>query len=203
MKLLVNLDKNSYEVIIERGILSHINEQLNISGKALVVSDSGVPKIYLDTVLKQLKNGYLVVIPQGELNKNFDSYLTIMNALVANSFTRTDSVIAVGGGVVGDLAGFAASTYMRGIDFYNIPTTLLSQVDSSIGGKTGLDYKDYKNIIGSFYQPKKVLIDPDTLHTLNNRLISEGLAEAIKMAMCFDEKLFNKIKYSPKLDNDI
>ena len=114
----------------------------------------------------------------------------MLSRLVEYGFTRSDCVVAVGGGVVGDIAGFAASVYMRGIDFYNIPTTLLSQVDSSIGGKTAIDFMGFKNIVGAFYPPKAVLIDPDTLKTLPARQISNGLAEALKMAITSDKELF-------------
>ena len=110
--------------------------------------------------------------------------------MIEYGFTRSDVVVAVGGGVVGDLAGFVAASYMRGVDFYNIPTTVLSQVDSSIGGKVAIDFKGYKNIVGAFYPPKAVVIDSDTLNTLPERQISNGLAEAVKMAMTSDEKLF-------------
>ncbi|MDO5479698.1 MAG: 3-dehydroquinate synthase family protein, partial [Clostridia bacterium] len=129
--------------------------------------------------------------PQGEENKNFETYKTVLSALTENGFTRTDCVVAVGGGVVGDLAGFAASSYMRGIDFYNIPTTVLSQIDSSIGGKTAIDFYGYKNIIGAFHQPKKVIIDADVTKTLTKRQIVSGLAEAVKMAATSDKELFS------------
>ncbi|MBR0375972.1 MAG: 3-dehydroquinate synthase, partial [Firmicutes bacterium] len=116
-------------------------------------------------------------------------------------FTRADCVAAVGGGVVGDLAGFAAASYMRGIDFYNIPTTVLSQADSSVGGKTGVNIDGIKNIAGAFYQPKKVIIDPDTLHTLPPRQIANGLAEAVKMAMTSDADLFAFIEQEDATKN--
>ena len=111
--------------------------------------------------------------------------------MLNNNFSRKDCVVAVGGGVVGDLSGFAASAYMRGIDFYNVPTTLLSQIDSSIGGKTAINFGGVKNIVGAFYQPKRVLIDPELLSTLSKRQISNGLAEAIKMALTSDGELFD------------
>ena len=114
--------------------------------------------------------------------------------MLENGFTRTDAVVAVGGGVVGDLSGFAAATYMRGIDFYNVPTTVLSQVDSSVGGKTAIDFGAYKNTVGAFYQPKKVIVDFDTLKTLAPRQVSNGLAESVKMAMTFDRELFEMIE---------
>jgi 3-dehydroquinate synthase len=121
--------------------------------------------------------------------------------MLEKGFTRTDCVVAVGGGVVGDLAGFCAASYMRGIDFYNIPTTLLSQVDSSVGGKTAVNLDGIKNIVGAFYQPKKVLIDPDVLSTLDKRQFSNGLAEAIKTAVCFDEKMFDMFENCNINDN--
>ena len=114
--------------------------------------------------------------------------------MLDHGFSRKDCVVAVGGGVVGDLAGFAASAYMRGVDFYNIPTTLLSQIDSSIGGKTAINFGGVKNIVGAFYQPKKVLIDPDLLGTLPARQLSNGLAEAIKMALTSDKTLFTLLE---------
>ena len=110
--------------------------------------------------------------------------------MVKNEFTRSDCVVAVGGGVVGDMAGFAAASYMRGIDFYNIPTTVLSQVDSSVGGKVAIDFEGYKNLVGAFYPPKAVIIDSDTLRTLPDRQISNGLAEAVKMSLTSEEELF-------------
>ena len=123
--------------------------------------------------------------------------------MLDKSFTRGDCVVAVGGGVVGDLSGFAASCYMRGVDFYNIPTTLLSQVDSSIGGKTAIDFGGVKNIVGAFYQPKKVIIDPEVLETLSRRQLMAGLAEAIKMAATNDAELFELIENSADLTTDL
>lgn len=187
----INLGKDSYDIVLERGALNKVGELFKINGKVLVVTDSGVPENYAKTVAAQFKNSFIFTFPQGEQNKNFDTYKAICEKLLQYSFTRKDAVIAVGGGVVGDMAGFAAATYMRGIDFYNIPTTLLSQVDSSIGGKTAIDLNGVKNIIGAFYQPKKVIIDPDVLSTLSERLIKNGLAESIKMAMTFDKELFD------------
>ena len=125
----------------------------------------------------------LFVFKQGEASKSLGVFENLLRVMLDRGFSRKDCVIAVGGGVVGDLSGFAASAYMRGIDFYNIPTTLLSQIDSSIGGKTAINLGGVKNIVGAFYQPKKVLIDPDLLKTLPARQISNGLAEAIKMAL--------------------
>lgn len=191
MSLYMNLGKDSYDIIIERGALAKAGEYFNLDRKVLVVTDSGVPAEYAKTVADSAKEGYIVTFPQGEENKNFETYKTVLSALTENGFTRTDCVVAVGGGVVGDLAGFAASSYMRGIDFYNIPTTVLSQIDSSIGGKTAIDFYGYKNIIGAFHQPKKVIIDADVTKTLTKRQIVSGLAEAVKMAATSDKELFS------------
>ena len=123
--------------------------------------------------------------------------------MLEKEFTRKDCVVAVGGGVVGDLSGFAASCYMRGIDFYNVPTTLLSQIDSSVGGKTAVDLDGVKNAIGTFYQPKKVIIDPNVLETLDERQLRAGLAEAIKMAATCDGELFGILEKSDSLATDL
>ena len=160
----------------------------------LVVTDSGVPREYAEAVAAGAKESIIIVFPEGEASKNFDTYKSILEALVQGDFTRTDCVVAVGGGVTGDMAGFAAATFMRGIDFYNIPTTVLSQVDSSVGGKTAIDFDGYKNIVGAFHQPKGVIIDPDTLKTLPDRQISNGLAEAVKMALTHDAELFEMLE---------
>lgn len=188
----VNLGEKSYDIILERGALKKAGEYLGIDKerKVLVVTDSGVPEVYSRTVASFFPQSSIFTFPEGEKSKNFDTYRQICEALLENSFTRKDVVIAVGGGVAGDMAGFAAATYMRGIDFYNIPTTLLSQVDSSIGGKTAIDLGKIKNIIGAFYQPKKVIIDPDVLSTLHERQLKNGLAESIKMGITSDAKLF-------------
>lgn len=188
----LDLGKDSYDIVLERGALKKAGELLGIPGdrKVLVVTDTGVPREYADTVAWCFENSHIFIFPEGEKSKNFDTYRAICRTLMDASFTRKDAVIAVGGGVAGDMAGFAAATYMRGIDFYNIPTTLLSQVDSSIGGKTAIDLGKIKNIIGAFYQPKKVIIDPDVLSTLPKRQIANGLAESIKMGATFDKDLF-------------
>jgi 3-dehydroquinate synthase len=125
----------------------------------------------------------------------------LLQKLVEYDFARSDAVIAVGGGVVGDLAGFVAASYMRGVDFYNIPTTVLSQVDSSIGGKVAIDFSGYKNLVGAFYQPKAVIIDPETLKTLPERQISNGLAEAVKMALTSNAKLFDIFENENIMEN--
>jgi len=195
MKIDVKLPINGYEILIERGILQRAKEELNLNRKVLIVTDDGVPYDYSEILAKQCEDPYIHVIEQGEESKNLDTFAMVEKVLLENGFSRKDCVVALGGGVVGDLAGFGASCFMRGIDFYNIPTTLLSQVDSSVGGKTGVDFMGVKNIIGAFYQPKKVLIDPEVLKTLDHRQFASGLVEAIKMAATFDKELFEKIEH--------
>lgn len=190
MILHVGLEDNPYDIVIEKGALEKVSDLLKLDRKVLVVTDTGVPAEYAKTVMAQCREAYLHVIEAGEESKNFDNFLAIQKSLLEHGFSRKDCVVAVGGGVVGDLSGFVSSTYMRGIDFYNIPTTVLSQVDSSIGGKTAVDFNGVKNVIGTFYQPKKVIIDVNVLNTLSPRLIANGLAEAFKMALTFDAELF-------------
>lgn len=190
MILNMNLGEHSYDIILERGILNRVSSLLPPYRRVLVVTDDGVPAEYAARAAKGISEPVIVTIPQGEASKSFSVLEMLCRTMLEHGFTRTDAVIAVGGGVVGDLSGFAAACYMRGIDFYNIPTTLLSQVDSSIGGKTAIDLAGIKNCIGAFHQPKKVLIDPETLATLPPRQVTNGLAEAIKMAATSDAALF-------------
>ncbi len=180
----------SYNIILERGALKKADEHLNLSRRVLIVTDTGVPKEYAESVAEKCKEPVIYTIEQGEASKTLDTFKTLLAVLVEHGFTRTDAVVAVGGGVVGDLSGFVASTFMRGIDFYNIPTTLLSQVDSSVGGKTAVDFMGIKNIVGAFYPPKCVIVDPDTLKTLPDRQLSNGMAEAVKMSVTCDRELF-------------
>ena len=203
MKLTVTYNNVEYDVVIEKNSLDKVNEYLNLNRKVLVVTDSLVPTIYSNKVLDHAKIGYLYTIESGEKSKNLENYTKILSFLAEKEFSRSDCIVAVGGGVVGDLTGFVASTYMRGIDFYNIPTTLLAQVDSSIGGKTAIDYNGYKNIVGSFYPPKKVIIDPVTLETLDQRQLHSGLVEAIKMALTSNNCLFELIEKSNNLNEDL
>lgn len=190
MILNVKTQSNNYNITLERGALNRAGESCDTTKKALIVTDSGVPFEYARAVSSQFKSSIIKVIPQGEKSKCFDVFKELLETLCENQFSRSDCVVAVGGGVVGDLSGFCAATYMRGIDFINIPTTVLSQVDSSIGGKTAIDFSGYKNIVGAFYPPKAVIIDPDVLKTLPQRQINNGLAESIKMAATSDKALF-------------
>lgn len=191
MTIHMNLGEDSYDIIVERGILAKANQYLNLKRRVLIVTDSGVPSEYAETLSEQCKNGIIYTVEQGENSKSLDIFGKLLQTMLDHGFSRKDCVVAVGGGVVGDLSGFAASAYMRGIDFYNIPTTLLSQIDSSIGGKTAINFGGVKNIVGAFYQPKKVLIDPDLLKTLPCRQIANGLAEAVKMSLTSDKELFD------------
>lgn len=186
----VKTASGGYDIILQRGALYKAHEYFNLNRNVLVVTDDGVPREYAETVASNCREAIILVLPQGEKSKNFENFKKILEALVCAGFTRSDCVVAVGGGVVGDMTGFAAASFMRGIDFYNIPTTVLSQVDSSIGGKTAIDFCGLKNIVGAFHQPKGVIVDTDTLKTLDPRMISNGLAEAVKMSLTHDEDLF-------------
>ena len=187
---------SGYDIILEKGILKKTGELSKILGPAgvtLIVTDDGVPQIYSKVVADACAAGGFVAtltLPQGEKNKSMDTLKRIFDKLVELHATRKDRLIAVGGGVGGDMTGLAAALYMRGIDWINIPTTVLSQVDSSVGGKTAIDYAGVKNVIGAFYPPKMVIIDQWTLSTLPKRQIGNGLAEALKMSLTSDEELF-------------
>ena len=190
MTIHMNLGQDSYDILVERGILARAKDYLNLNRRVLVVTDTQVPAIYAQTLAAQCQSAVICTVETGENSKSLGEFGHLLQTMLDHGFSRKDCVVAVGGGVVGDLSGFAASAYMRGIDFYNIPTTLLSQIDSSIGGKTAINFGGVKNIVGAFYQPKKVLIDPKLLETLPARQISNGLAEAIKMSLTSDKKLF-------------
>lgn len=201
MSVRVELGKDSYDIIIENGSLERAGELLDLDRKVLVVTDSGVPAEYSKTVAACCRDARIVTFIQGEQAKCFANLETLCSEMLKHGMTRSDCVVAVGGGVVGDLAGFAAAVYMRGIDFYNIPTTVLSQVDSSVGGKVAVDLDGIKNSVGAFYQPKRVIIDPLVLKTLPPRQISNGLAEALKMAATFDAELFSVFEQADIMAN--
>ena len=190
MTIHMDLGRDSYDILIERGILAKAGQHLNLNRRVLVVTDTGVPEVYAKALAEQCRNSVICTVETGEGSKSLTVLGQLLQTMLEHDFSRKDCVVAVGGGVVGDLSGFAASAYMRGIDFYNIPTTLLSQIDSSIGGKTAINLGGVKNIVGAFYQPKKVLIDPDLLKTLPPRQIANGMAEAIKMSLTSDKELF-------------
>lgn len=186
----VDLKERGYDILIGAGLLAHAGEELDLNRRVLIVTDDGVPARYAKAVAAQCAMPLVASVAQGEESKSFERLTELLMAMKAAGFTRGDAVAAVGGGMAGDLAGFTAACYMRGVDFYNLPTTVLSQVDSSVGGKTAVNLGGVKNLAGAFYQPKKVLIDTDTLQTLSSRQRAEGLAEALKMSVTSDPALF-------------
>ena len=189
MSLRMELGPNSYDITVEQGCLQRADALLNLDRRVLIVTDRGVPRQYAETLADRCKEPVVAVVAPGEGSKTMDTVTGLCRTMLEHRFSRGDCVAAVGGGRVGDLAGFAAACFMRGVDFYNLPTTLLSQVDSSIGGKTGVNLDGVKNIVGAFWQPRGVLIDPDTLDTLPPRLWAEGMAEYVKMALTLDGEL--------------
>ena len=165
---------------------------LKSNNKVLIITDSGIPKRYLNDlkfILRPLKKLYVQEIPQGESSKSYSSLMLIHEKLSAYKFDRSDCILAFGGGVVGDLAGFAASAYLRGIDYIQVPTTLLSQVDSSVGGKTAINIDAGKNLVGAFYNPKCVLINIDYLNSLSDKQFLSGIAEVAKYAYIGNKKI--------------
>ncbi|MBF27277.1 MAG: 3-dehydroquinate synthase [Flammeovirgaceae bacterium] len=182
-----------YKIFITNKIIpsAEINKSINITSKILIITDSGIPKKYIKDLKNQIKNPkvYLHTIVQGEASKSFKTYQEIIKKLVKLKFSRTDMIIAFGGGVVGDISGFAASSYLRGVEYIQIPTTLLSQVDSSVGGKTAINIPEGKNLVGAFYNPKAVLISTRFLKTLSEKEYKSGLGEVIKYSLIDNEKL--------------
>ena len=186
----VNLKDKSYPILIQRGLLNQVGQYLEGHRKVMIVTDEGVPEEYARRVLAQCGQGYVERVIQGEGAKSMEVYQQILRRMLKERFSRKDLIVALGGGVIGDLSGFVAATYMRGIEFINIPTTTLSQIDSSIGGKVAINLDGIKNCVGAFWQPKMVLIDPDVLATLPQRHINNGLVEALKAGLIRDESLF-------------
>lgn len=190
-----------YQVIIGHGLQAKLGSYISAlgkTGKAAVISDSNVWPLYGNNVMSSLKDaGYDVcnyVFPAGEESKNGTTFLGILNFLAENKLTRSDCVIALGGGVVGDITGFAAASYLRGIAYIQVPTTLLAMVDSSVGGKTAIDLPAGKNLAGAFYQPSLVLCDIDALDTLPLDIFRDGCAEVIKYGVLYDPELFDHLK---------
>ena len=200
MNLTVDLKERSYGITIGKDLLANAGKYFDLGRNVLIVTDDNIQTEYSEKIKKYSKNGIIKVIPNGEKSKSFDGLETLLKTMLDNGFSRKDCVVAVGGGVVGDLAGFAAATYMRGIDFYNVPTTVLSQVDSSIGGKVAINFGGVKNVVGAFYQPKAVLIDTETLSSLPDRQIKNGLMEALKSGAIRDRELFEMFENTDKPD---
>ncbi len=190
-----------YDVIIENGSIrnsgKYISDITN-SKRTVIITDDIVGNLYCDTITASLSeygiSSEVFVFPNGEGSKNIKVLSNIYDFLCEKNVTRSDIIIALGGGVVGDITGFAAATYLRGIDFVQIPTTLLAQIDSSVGGKTAIDLSGGKNLVGAFKQPKLVICDPEVLSTLSDEILSDGMAEAIKYGMIYDSKLFELIE---------
>lgn len=201
--------KINYDILVEKGLINDTGKLVKevLRGKrALIVTDNVVDKFYTETVKKSLEKENIItsvcVLENGETNKNIESIYNIYSALAKNELSRKDIIIALGGGVIGDMAGYAAAAWMRGIDFVQIPTTLLACVDSSVGGKTGINIKEGKNLVGAFHSPRLVIMDSDVLNTLPNREFNAGMAEVIKHAFLFDKKLLEYLENNNSFDMD-
>jgi 3-dehydroquinate synthase len=206
----VNLGPRSYTVQVGRELLPTIGVEINkkLQGaKVAVITDSNVAPLYAETVLKSLKTANkqatLITVPAGEASKSMYWVETVCSEMTRAGLDRKSFVIALGGGVIGDLAGYCAATFLRGIPYVQVPTTVLSQVDSSVGGKTGVNLPDAKNMVGAFHQPAHVFADLDTLDTLPKRERNEGFAEIIKHAAIKDATLFDTIEHIAKGKGDI
>ncbi len=200
--------ENGYEILIGGGLLANAGEyirRVSDAKKALIISDTNVLPLYGEKVKNSLEeSGFEVfsfAFPAGEVSKTLDTVSNMIKALCEAQLSRTDLVVALGGGVTGDMAGFASAIYLRGIDFVQIPTTLLSQVDSSVGGKTGCDLSFGKNLIGAFHNPRLVLIDPETLATLPNRYKNDGMGEIIKCGCIRSASLFARLESCQSFDD--
>ena len=199
--LVVDLGERSYPIIIKKGLIDEINleiEKIYTGNKVFILTDKNVDYHYGNRVKMCLVNaGYevkLMALEPGEETKAFTTLPSIYNELLDFKLTRSDLIITLGGGVIGDLGGFVASTFLRGVDFIQIPTSLLAQVDSSVGGKVAVDLQRGKNLVGSFYHPKMVLIDPNVLETLSERFFNDGMAEVIKYGCIKDKEFFYLLK---------
>lgn len=201
MKLRVDIPNKEYNIYIEKGILDNtgaIIKEVTNTKRVVVVTDYNVNGLYGERVKNSLEtNGFevkIVEIPPGEKSKSKEQLFRLYDEILDFGLTRTDLIIALGGGVVGDLTGFSASTLLRGIPYIQIPTTLLAQVDSSVGGKVAIDLERGKNLVGAFYQPSMVIIDPECLKTLNDRVLADGMAEVIKYGAIWDAELFENLE---------
>jgi len=203
--LTVNLGDDSYDILIESGSLPSLGRRCaerGLSGHVALITNPTVAALYGDCVRRSLEDAgnrvSLIEIPDGEEYKNAATLNSVYDALIDAGLERDSFIVALGGGVVGDLAGFAAATYLRGIPFVQVPTTLLAQVDSSVGGKTAIDHPRGKNLIGAFYQPRLVLIDVETLNTLPEREFRAGLAEVVKYGVALDYDFFDYLEQNVK-----
>ena len=199
-KLKVNLKDRSYNILIDKNLKKDFGKLIKevFNGKKIcVITDDNLNSLYGDFLSDVLKNeGFLVnvvSITPGEKSKNFNTVIPIYDKLLDFNLTRSDLIVAFGGGVVGDLAGFIAATFLRGVKFIQIPTSLLAQVDSSVGGKVGIDIDRGKNLVGAFYQPSLVLIDTKMLETLPEKFLNDGMGEVIKYGCIKDKSLFERL----------
>ncbi|MEO5341512.1 MAG: 3-dehydroquinate synthase [Magnetococcus sp. MYC-9] len=199
--LTVDLGNRSYEIVIGAQLLPHLGERLHtlLPGRQVaIVSNTTVAPLYLERVETTLRqHGFTtlaILLPDGELYKDWPNLQKIFDALIQNGFERSATLLALGGGVVGDMTGFAAASFLRGVPFVQLPTTLLAQVDASVGGKTGINHPLGKNLIGAFYQPRQVLIDIATLHSLPVRERLAGMAEVIKYGILWDKAFFQRLE---------
>ena len=189
MKIELHGINNTYPLICERGVLSSCSSYFDKNKKVLIVTDENIPSSYYQDILNNIEQSYVYILPPGEKSKSFDNYLKIQSRLVELSFTRNDVIVSCGGGVVSDLTGFVASTYKRGIKWISIPTSALSMIDASVGGKTAVDFDSIKNVIGTFYSPSLLLLDMDALKSLPQRELTNGLFEALKMGFIMDKSI--------------
>ena len=196
-KMTVEIPGHKYNIHIKKGVLADVHKYVDLERKVLIVTDDEIPEEYVSAVQQQCPECYLATVHAGEASKCFIYLQFIWNALLDNGFGRKDLLIGLGGGVVGDLTSFAAATYMRGVDYINIPTSTLAQIDSSIGGKGAINLGDVKNIVGAFHQPRAVFIDTDLLQTLDDRNFYNGLAEAVKAGSIGDAELFELFEQLP------
>jgi 3-dehydroquinate synthase len=190
----VPLPGRPYDIHIGRGLLQNLSGYIDPNKEYVVITDANIPKRYWQTIAPFFGHPLLLEVPEGEPSKSFKQVQLLIDKMLENGITRGVTVVALGGGVIGDLAGFVASVYMRGVPLIQIPTTLLSQIDSSVGGKVGINTSFMKNAVGSFHQPSLVLIDPDTLDTLPPRQLASGVAELVKYALIRDAALFDTLQ---------
>ena len=203
----VDLPQDSYQIVIAAGSLSQLGKQmqtLNLGKKVVVISNPEIFEYYGETCLNSLQAAgfetYSHIIPPGESHKHLQSIQQVYDTALANHIERSSTFVALGGGVIGDMTGFSAATWLRGVNFVQVPTSLLAIVDASVGGKTGVNHPQGKNLIGAFYQPKLVAIDPSLLKTLPPREFRAGIAEVIKYGVIWDEDLFTKLEHHQHLD---
>ncbi len=200
MKQTINLGHRSYDVIIKSGVLKKINGLADLSGKVAIITDDGIPKRYIKTVMTQCQNPILITIAQGDSNKTIDTWKHIVSLLLEENFSSKDTIIALGGGTVGNIAGFVAYTYMQGVSFYHIPTTP-AQVIGAVSGESSLNLNGVKNILSTHHHPSIVIADPLLLKTLPPRHYASGLAEALKIALLFDANLFSILEHDDISEN--